>query len=246
MENYYEELGLDTTASLNSIKDAIQQKSEAGSLDENKARKIKSILLNELAKPIYDRKLVEHLINSNKTKNIISKEYQYKDIYIYVFFGLMALSFISLAVFSNTFNVGFGLVIGLIEIGVLLLDWNLLAKNGKASFSKWWALFYPIYLFKRDKKYGWICLIIILGYYLSKGLIGAKGNMLEESACGIVTNIYTNQFHINNITCQKVTITNNNGDSHEAIAEMSNGTVRNITIKEVGNDQIVVQIQPAF
>jgi hypothetical protein len=61
MENHYEYLKLDMSASIDEIRDAIELNKNN---DEARIRKIKSILLNERFKSEYDEKLISYLINN--------------------------------------------------------------------------------------------------------------------------------------------------------------------------------------
>ena len=61
MENHYEYLKLDMSASIDEIRDAIELNKNN---DEARIRKIKSILLNERFKREYDEKLISYFINN--------------------------------------------------------------------------------------------------------------------------------------------------------------------------------------
>ncbi len=58
MENYYEYLEIDMTATDDEISSAVETKSSQSSVDQVKIREVKSILLNDAAKKIYDEKLI--------------------------------------------------------------------------------------------------------------------------------------------------------------------------------------------
>ena len=75
MENHYEYLKLDMSASIDEIRDAIELNKNN---DEARIRKIKSILLNERFKSEYDEKLISYLIN-----NVTHQEKQMKKNKVY-------------------------------------------------------------------------------------------------------------------------------------------------------------------
>ncbi|EOD4070965.1 hypothetical protein ACJQ62_004509 [Yersinia enterocolitica] len=260
MENHYEYLKLDMSASIDEIRDALELNKNN---DEARMRKIKSILLNERFKNEYDEKLISHLINDGKSSNKIDEKPQnlyiekiknidngeLHNLYIYAAFFLLVLNF-SLSLLVST-QVGYviSFIVTVLTIFVLYKDWKILEKNNLAVFSKWWSLIPPVYLFKRSnaKKESkklfslWMAIIII---FVTSSLIFANGkSAVESAACGVVSDIYRTQFHQPGRTCKSVTITESEGKNHYGIAEISDGSVKSVTIKELSDGQIYVTVE---
>lgn len=261
MENYYEYLKIDMSATTDEIKDAINNASVE---DETYIRKIKSILFNENFKNEYDKKLAEYIINggnqgnkniNTKKENILDQlktldDGRMHDNYIFIAIGLLFINFIASFTSSYQVELTINFVVTVAVIWVLFKDWVILQKNNIATFSKWWVILSPVYLYKRSnakkesKKYFWLLLamsVIFIG--ISLFFQGGK-SATESSACDVVSDIYKTQFRKPYITCKNVTITESNGKNHEGIAELSNGKINDITIKELSDGQIYVTVDP--
>lgn len=260
MENYYEYLKLDMSCSLDDIKNALEN---AQHLDESLVRKMRSILLNEEFKKEYDKKLIDILINGEKKENRTSlsspaifdslKELdngELHDKYIHASIVLLLVNFIAPFIFSSQVYVVINFIAGLAMIFLMYKDWLILEKNNKATFSKWWAVFSPVYLYKRSnakaesKKYFLIWMAVIIISVTSTVIFASSKSATESTACEIVSDIYRNQFHRPQITCKKVTITETEGKLHTGIAELSTGVVNDITIRELSDGQIYVTVDP--
>lgn len=70
MENYYEYLELDMSASPDDIRAALEKRVSDEGANPQKVREIRSILLNESARRLYDEKLVAQIINGNTRTGI--------------------------------------------------------------------------------------------------------------------------------------------------------------------------------
>ena len=180
MENHYEYLKLDMSASIDEIRDAIELNKNN---DEARIRKIKSILLNERFKSEYDEKLISYLINNGDSSRKADEKKQSLYIeqiknldngelhnsYIYAAFFLLVLNFSLSLVVSTQVDYVISFIVNILTIFVLYKDWKILEKNNLAVFSKWWVLISPVYLFKRSnaKKESkklfslWMAIIII-------------------------------------------------------------------------------------
>ena len=62
MINYYEYLELDMNASVDELNDAIQKVSERDDADLKFIREMKSILLNDEARALYNNKLISFIV----------------------------------------------------------------------------------------------------------------------------------------------------------------------------------------
>ena len=207
MENHYEYLKLDMSASIDEIRDAIELNKNN---DEARIRKIKSILLNERFKSEYDEKLISYLINNGDSSRKADEKKQSLYIeqiknldngelhnsYIYAAFFLLVLNFSLSLVVSTQVDYVISFIVNILTIFVLYKDWKILEKNNLAVFSKWWVLISPVYLFKRSnaKKESkklfslWMAIIII---FVASSLIFAGGkSAVESAACGVVSDIY--------------------------------------------------------
>ncbi len=269
MINYYELLKLDMNAAHEEINDAIKLESEKNTIPEDQIRTMKSIFFNTEFKKEYDQRLMNFLLTSTENKklgdNIISSlnaekisnlfsgklevdENSVHDKFIYIALGLTALNIIISTFASITFANISNLILSIVIIVFLLKDWNMLNRFGKATFSKWWALFLPVYLYKRAKrletnqKYFQIWLaFFVLWIVVFFTFIGSKA-MLEDSACSVVTDIVQNQFHQRSVSCESVTILDSNGKNHNAFSTLSNGNTVGISISELSNGDIYVEI----
>lgn len=260
MENHYEYLKLDMSAALDEIREALDL-NEIN--DGTRVRKIRSILLNEKFKSEYDNKLISHLINEGnsahkkevKTQNIHIEKIKNLDngemhnIYIYSAFFLLVLNFILSLMVSTQIDYVISLIVTVLTIFVLYKDWKILEKNNLATFSKWWILISPVYLFKRstakqeNKKFFALWMAVIIIFVTSNMVFVGGKSAVESAACGVVTDIYRTQFHQPGKTCKSVTITESSGKNHYGIAEMSDGAVNDVTIKELSDGQIYVTIE---
>lgn len=67
MINYYEYLELDMNASVDELNDAIQKVSERDDADLKFIREMKSILLNDEARVLYNNKLISFIVGDRKS-----------------------------------------------------------------------------------------------------------------------------------------------------------------------------------
>lgn len=258
MENYYEYLEIDMTATHDEISSAIEAKSSKDNSDLTKIRKIKSILLNDAAKKLYDEKLINTILNKGKTDQSVNlngaKEFfnidktTLHDKYIWIATALFVFGIISGVIFSLTVNYTINFLVMIAIVVLFFLDWKLLEKHGKATFSKWWILFSPVYIAKRCKAIGegkkllaiWLAIWVFYG--VGNFIFNSSTALLERSACGVVTDIYHNQLHQYSMTCKKLTITDSAGKDHYGLAEMNDGSTRDVYIGEKSNGQIYVKV----
>lgn len=254
MENYYEYLEIDMSATIEEIKEALNN---SQSKDGTYLRKIKSILLNENFKSEYDKRLANHIMGNHDKKISVNLNIsQLKklddgtlhDTYIYIVFGLMLINFISLFTLSNHIDSVINFIVMVTTTILLYKDWQILEKNNIAVFSKWWILLLPVYLYKRsntkkeDKRFFWFWVAISVIFITSFLIFKGGKSSIEAAACDIVTDIYKNQFYKSAIKCTDVTITESSGKNHVGLAELTNGRVNKITIQELNNGQIYVTV----
>lgn len=217
MENYYEYLKIDMSASQDEIKQALER---VGASDDAYVRKIKSILLNENFKSEYDRKLADYIINgekqegqynftqsdiANKIKEFTSGEVN--DKYVITAIVLLVVNLISSLAFSSQVDFVVSILVMIGTIFVLYNDWLVLKKNNMATFSKWWVLIYPVYLYKRanakkeSKRYFWIFIAIGLVFIACSaafqgGRLSWKALPVIPSAIYIKTNLTPLILHV--------------------------------------------------
>lgn len=258
MENYYEYLEIDMNASTDEILSAIESKSSGENAVLSKTREVKSILLNENAKKIYDEKLINTILNKGNRGQSVNlngaKEFfnidnnTLHDKYIWIATALFVFGIISGVIFSLAVNYTINFLVMIAIIILFYLDWKLLERHGKATFSKWWILFSPVYIAKRckvideGKKLLAVWLAIWVFYGAGNFIFNSGTALLERSACGVVTDIYHNQLHQYSMTCKKVTITDSAGKDHYGLAEMNDGSTRDVYIGEKSNGQIYVKV----
>ena len=130
MENHYEYLKLDMSASIDEIRDAIELNKNN---DEARIRKIKSILLNERFKSEYDEKLISYLINNGdcsrkedeKKQSLYIEQIKNLDngdlhnSYIYAAFFLLVLNFSLSLVVSTQVDYVISFIVNILTIFVL-------------------------------------------------------------------------------------------------------------------------------
>lgn len=263
MQNYYEMLGLDINASLDDIQSKINDAKQNNSIDEALLRQISSILLNEKLKKTYDEKLFDFILNQssknfkqdNNSNKIIETMFSKLDDnsgldnkFVYIVLLLMVVCMVCIFLPITIGNV-INFIAGVAMLILLIQDWNILKTVGKNTFSKWWAIIPPVYLFKRARRletkqtYFQIYMGLWLGFLLLYFIFVGSKIMLEKSACETVTDIIHNQLR-QSTSCESVTIINNNGKYHSAAAELSNGRTINIDITETDNGKVYVEINP--
>ncbi|MCT4709343.1 hypothetical protein MUA04_03955 [Enterobacteriaceae bacterium H11S18] len=261
MDNYYEYLEIDMNASQETILAATEKKSTEENVDQQKIREIKSILQNDVAKKLYDEKLVNFIINKrtappspslniDNVKDVLNIDNSaIHDKYIWLATALFVFGIISGLVFSLTVNYTINVLVMIAIVILFYMDWKLLEAHGKATFSKWWMLFSPVYIAKRCKALGEGKKL--LAVWLASWAFCAAGNfifnsgtaLLEQSACGVVTDIYRNQLHQYSKTCKNVTITHSQGKEHYGYAELNDGSTTDISVNETPNGQIYVRLE---
>ncbi|OMQ18924.1 hypothetical protein [Serratia oryzae] len=258
MENYYEYLELDMSASHDDIRAALEKRVSDEGANLQKVREIRSILLNESARRLYDEKLVAQIINGNTRTGINTAAVghfltldntQLHDKYIWLAISLFLLSIAADFIFSLNVNLVINVLVMLLTLMVFFLDWKLLKAHGKADFSKVWILVSPVYLFKRCKAVGagkklflvWMVLIVV--YALVKTLFNGGTALLEQAACKTVTDIYHTQLKQYSTSCRNVMITESRGKTHFGFAELSDGSTRDIIVSESQNGEMYVTLE---
>lgn len=258
MENYYEYLALDMSASADDIMAAVEKLSSQEGANLQKAREIRSILLNESARKLYDEKLVVQIINGKDRTGINTAavgnfltldDTQLHDKYIWLAIALFFLSIAADFIFAINVNLVVNVMVMILTLVVFFMDWKLLRAHGKADFSKWWILVSPVYIFKRCNAVGagkklflvWMALIVV--YALVKTLFNSGTALLEHAACKTVTDIYHTQFKQYSTSCKNVMITESRGKTHFGFAELSDGSTRDITVNERQNGEIYVTVE---
>ncbi|WP_154955550.1 hypothetical protein, partial [Klebsiella grimontii] len=164
MINYYEYLELDMNASVDELNHAIQKVSERDDADLKFIREMKSILLNDEARVLYNNKLISFIVGDRNKSDLVSAENIRKllnidnsslhEKYIWIATGLFVIGVLSACLFSLAVNYTVNLFVMIALVILFYMDWKLLDKHGKASFSKWWILFSPVYIAKRCKAVG--------------------------------------------------------------------------------------------
>ncbi|MCW9719016.1 hypothetical protein [Avibacterium sp. 21-599] len=191
-------------------------------------------------------------MSNNKLFNSISEKlddnFGIDNKYIYMVLVLMAINMASIFLPITISNVT-SFVLSIVIMILLIQDWNLLKQIDKNTFSKWWSLIPPVYLFKRAKRLEtkqtyfqiytglWIGFILLFFVFIS-----SKGQ-LASSACDTVTKIIHEQFH-QSTSCKSVSIIESDGKYHSAIAELSNGRTIDVNITETPSGDIYVEIEP--
>lgn len=114
MINYYEYLELDMNASVDELNHAIQKVSERGDADLKLIREMKSILLNDEARVLYNNKLISFIVGDRKKSDLVSAESIRKllnidnsslhDKYIWIATGLFVVGVLSACLFSLAVN----------------------------------------------------------------------------------------------------------------------------------------------
>lgn len=259
MENYYNFLGINMNASSDDISKAIESKVTQSDIDQHKLSEIKVILLNENVKKIYDERLINSILDKEKSgplfnvgglKDLLTIDNTViHDKYIWIAIVLLLADIFAGYIWGYNATMAINVVIIVATLVVFLMDWNLLNKHNKATFSKWWILFSPCYVLKRCRAIGqsqklslvWIGIIVVYG--IGTAVFNKGTAMLESAACDTVTRIYQNQLHQGSMECRNVTITKNNGKEHEGFAEMSDGSVKDISVTETHDNQIYVSIE---
>lgn len=259
MENYYEYMELDMTAKETDITARLEVISMKENADQQKIREIKTILLNTGARKIYDEKLINFILNKGKSGSGINPvdiaqlvkldNSVLHDKYIWIAVALFLLDVISGFIFGLNVDMVINIIVMLLTLIIFFMDWKLLEVHGKASFSKWWILFSPLYIFKRCKalnkgnKLFFIWMAIVILYMVIKSVFSGGTALLESSACEVVTGIYHKQLHQYSASCKNVTITQSSGKMHYAFAEISDGSTRDITITERQGGDIYVTLE---
>lgn len=259
MENYYEYLEMDMTASPDDITTAAEKATLKEGVDLQKIREIKSILLNENARRVYDEKLVTYILNKGKQRNEFNstalREYLnidnaiLHDKYIWMAIALFVVDIISDFIFGLNISMAISVVVMMLTLGLFFMDWKLLQAHGKAAFSKGWILFSPIYVLKRCNAVGtgrkllviWLAIFVLS--LAVKTVFNSGTALLENSACTVVTDIYHSQLNQYSTSCKSVTITESKGRIHYGFAELSNGLTQEITVNERQDGNIYVTLE---
>lgn len=127
-----------------------------------------------------------------------------------------------------------------------VLDERKLKKAGQKAPVSWMVFLVPLYLWKRasllnhKKHYFWAwCAAFVLSIFIG---IGGHQVAIEEAACPIVTEIIQEQL-FGSATCKAVRIGEELSDGfYTATATLDNGNELRITIEEMKDGQIYVQI----
>ncbi|EMH4163780.1 hypothetical protein RJ498_003075 [Pluralibacter gergoviae] len=258
MFNYYEYLKLDMTATSEEIAAAINEGMKKDDNNAQTLREIKSILLTESSKKVYDEKLVASILNKEKLsghfdikslKGIINIDNSgLHDKYIWIATGIFSIGILASFLFGMIVSYTVNIFVMIALIIFFYLDWRLLQKHNKATFSKWWILFSPVYIAKRCKAVGkgqtlllvWLSIWVI--YFIGNFAFNSTKAMLERSACEVVTDIYHKQLRQYSQKCENVTLTESEGKRHFGFAELSDGSNKDITVTEQSDGRILVYI----
>lgn len=259
MENYYECLEIDMNASPEDISPAVGVELSKDNTDQTKIREVKSILLNEAAKKIYDDKLINFILNKGKSGTSVNlgnageffniDNSAIHDKYIWIATALFIFGIVSGLIFSIIINYTINFLVMVAIMVLFYMDWKLLESHDKANFSKWWILFSPGYIAKRckvteeGKKLLLIWLAIWVLYGVGTFIFNSGTALLERSACGVVTDIYHDQLHQYSQCCKSVTITDSKGKEHYGFAQLTDGSTRDISVSEIPNGQIYVTLE---
>ena len=259
MENYYEYLEVDMNASQEDITSAVSAKSSHKNADHTKIREVKSILLNETAKKIYDDKLLNFILNKGKSKTSASSvsvsellridNSAIHEKYVWIATAIFIVGIVSGLIFSVVVNYTINFLVMIAIMVLFYMDWKLLESHDKANFSKWWILFSPGYIAKRckatdeGKKLLLIWLAIWVLYGVGTFIFNSGTALLERSACNVVTDIYHDQLHQYSQSCKSVTITDSKGKEHYGFAQLTDGSTRDISVSEIPNGQIYVTLE---
>lgn len=259
MENYYEYLEMDMTATADEITAAAEKASSRDNADPQKIREIKSILLNGSARRIYDEKLVTYILNKGKQRHefnpAVLRDFLntdntiLHDKYIWMAIVLFILNIASDFIFGMSIDMAISAVIMILTLVLFFMDWKLLQAHGKAEFSKWWVLFSPLYVLKRCKAVGagkklfvvWVGIFVL--YAIVKTVFNSGTALLEHSACSVITDIYHSQLNQYSTSCKNVTLTESKGKMHYGFAELSDGSSRDITVNERQDGDIYVTLE---
>ncbi len=135
----------------------------------------------------------------------------------------------------------------LLNVCACLLDAKKLKSAGHEAPNTFWAMIIPLYLWqratilkqRRSHFYGWL-----IAFFLSILLTtGINYNLLEESACPLVSQILKEKFGSTAAVCKAVKISEEvSGSFYKGIAYLNNGNELKITIEKKENDQIFVTI----
>ena len=114
MINYYEYLELDMNASVDELNDAIQKVSERDDADLKFIREMKSILLNDEARVLYNNKLISFIVGDRNKSDLVSAENIRKllnidnsslhEKYIWIATGLFVVGVLSACLFREGAN----------------------------------------------------------------------------------------------------------------------------------------------
>ncbi|WP_431645622.1 hypothetical protein [Enterobacter hormaechei] len=114
MINYYEYLELDMNASVDELNHAIQKVSERDDADLKFIREMKSILLNDEARSLYNNKLISFIVGDRKKSDLVSAESIRKllnidnsslhEKYIWIATGLFLIGVLSACLFREGAN----------------------------------------------------------------------------------------------------------------------------------------------
>ncbi len=114
MINYYEYLELDMNASVDELNDAIQKVSERDDADLKFIREMKSILLNDEARVLYNNRLISFIVGDRKKSDLVSAESirellnidnsSLHDKYIWIATGLFVVGVLSACLFREGAN----------------------------------------------------------------------------------------------------------------------------------------------
>ncbi|STW80629.1 Uncharacterised protein [Klebsiella michiganensis] len=100
--------------------------------------------------------------------------------YIWIAAGLFVIGVLSACLFSLAVNYTVNLFVMIALIILFYMDWKLLDKHGKASFSKWWILFRQFILLNVVKAVGQGKMLLLV--WLGSGLYMASGTLRSTVA----------------------------------------------------------------
>lgn len=142
-----------------------------------------------------------------------------------------------------------------IGLVLLVLDWQLLKTVNKNTFSMWWFLFSPVYIFKRarrlETKQTYFKIFMVIWFVGTIAMFATMiqtehDKQLKTTACGLVEQL-VRRHHARDVSCKSISITSSEGKTHYAFANTvgrSSGLehIFRIEITEVDDQQIFVKI----
>lgn len=164
------------------------------------------------------------------------------DLFAWLFSAALA---VHLAVFGPTGGGLLGWLIVPVNFALGHYDEKRLKAEGHEAPNSWWACLVPVYLWKRAtllrhrRHYFWLWTgLFVLGMMMPDE--AGRRAYLEETATGIVTQIYQKQDPWSEPKCKVVRIGDRISDGfYRAVAVMADGTELDITIEQADGEVVV-------